>query len=320
MKRKSLLFGLLAVLSAVLIFTGCANPADGSNGSPGKPGDPGDPGGIFIDGTVTAGDLENAFLDNNLVILQSGVDSVEGLVPQGKILRMGGTATEVEDGKELKVDGTLEITPKANLTATGVSTGVLKGTGSVTGDGILSLPVIVDDGSFDGLHYLSDNITVTKKAAGATVTGGTATDLSDGDGVAGIFAVEGINDLSVSGITGIATATIPANKTLRLQGDGNKLAATATFAPAGAVIVEDGGELATTKADGTTVSKITIAGGGKLDLAKADDKVSSNVTNNGTFATVITDDTEFKKLLALSGSGKIESGGRVEPGSYLPGA
>jgi hypothetical protein len=96
MKRKSLLFGLLAVLSAVLIFTGCANPADGSDGAAGPQGLGGDQGPEGPKGVATlpsgappallAAYFKNA--DKVFVVAAPGTGNFT--VPQGKTLAVVG--------------------------------------------------------------------------------------------------------------------------------------------------------------------------------------------------------------------------------------
>jgi hypothetical protein len=133
MKRKSLLFGLLAVLSAVLIFTGCANPADGSDGAPGGTGGTGEKGAdgpSYLSGPHTTAGIQDA-IDSGVPVVFAGVvqsDSGVVTIPAGRNVKLvGDAAYSVITSKT----ATLIVTDSTAILPT--STGkIAKGAGDLT--------------------------------------------------------------------------------------------------------------------------------------------------------------------------------------------
>ncbi|MDR1637219.1 MAG: hypothetical protein LBR93_07760 [Treponema sp.] len=326
MKRKSLLFGLLAVLSAVLIFTGCVNPADGSDGAPGvgTEGPDGKNIGFVNTTSVTAAELkalfETALVD--VVTLGTVVEKVDGEIPSGKKLIVTGPDTAVKNGEslEIKADGTLAIFGGAKLNASYTSTvGYVKGSAAgITGEGVIVLP-FVDGGTLPegGISYTAD--IEAKKAVGSYNDGdSTPAGPLDNAGIVKIFGLtEGPDSLTVADITGLTKAAVPSGKTLTLTGTANTFTGALDLALGGDLIVD--GTLATTgtfeiKANGTD-SNITI--NGKLDLG-ATGTIAGKITNNGVISSAATTNTVLMPLITTPvGSGKVVLSG--DAGSPLSG-
>jgi hypothetical protein len=158
MKRKSLLFGLLAVLSAVLIFTGCANPADGSDGAPGAagegtPGVEGPAGPSYFSGPHTTAGIQDA-IDSGAPVVFAGVtqnDAGTVIIPAGRNVKLVGTAAyTTADGGALVVEALSSVTGSGTLVASNnsgshviVPAGV---SASANGSGVVAR---IQDGSED---------------------------------------------------------------------------------------------------------------------------------------------------------------------------
>jgi hypothetical protein len=333
MKRKSLLFGLLAVLAAVFIFIGCANPSDGATGLNGGNGQNGFDGVTWSGTTLTAGQLAILFEESSRVLaITSSAATIEGVIPPNKTLVIrvvGGTSgvfNVVDTGTaSLTVQGTLDLEEGSTLDASALSATagrlILEG-GNITGLGRVYLPVkTTTTAVFDGLDYVTS--TFAGKVAKSAVTGSTAAVALTAVHVADVFNNEVTDDLVAENVTtAIVSATIPktSNK-LTLLGASNTFApVSGRFEPVGEVIVK--GTL-TTSGGGTiiipaeTTSKLTIEAGGTLALAAADtvDVSRGAITNSGTITTSTTTLADLTTLLALSGGGTISSGGVVNLGS-----
>jgi hypothetical protein len=199
MSRKSLFFGSIVLILAMLFtLAGCNNPAGGvgPEGPQGPSGpastQPGPQGPVGPTGpgiqSLTANPVDEALLsfyfdykDFEGIVLEPGVTTVSGTVPAGKTLYVvvgaAGVVTVDSAGLILEDGATLEIWSGA-LTATGLGTvGVLKPADSaaapvIKGAGTLFLPIIVDDVTYDaGYHAESPEVSgVTGVYPGSAVT------------------------------------------------------------------------------------------------------------------------------------------------------
>jgi hypothetical protein len=304
--KKSLIFWFAAITCAALFLVGCESPTNGEAGAAGSPGS------VTFSGPVTAAELARAFAKSNEVILQSTVTSVYGVIPAGKTLAVFGSGTAVAAGESLEVAGALEIEAGAALDASYVSAkaGYLKGTASgVTGAGTVKLPYVGAAGSLPegGIDYTAGVAAV--RAAGSYITGAVPGSALTNANIAAIFAIDdGPDELTVSDITALTDAAVPAGKTLTLTGT-NNFSTALDLSSKGTLIVD--GTLATNAsgiaitANGTT-SNITI--NGTLTLANASDTVAGKVTNNGTITTSSTTPGTVAGLLGLEGTGTVEIG------------
>jgi hypothetical protein len=122
MKRKSLLFGLLAVLSAVLIFSGCANPADGAAGPQGLGGGQGPEGpkGVAtLPSGATPALLAAYFKNADKVFVVAAPVAGNFTVPQGKTLAVVGNVNL--SGVTLSInafEGTIDVSEGKFINAT----------------------------------------------------------------------------------------------------------------------------------------------------------------------------------------------------------
>jgi hypothetical protein len=169
MLRKSLILGSITLLLVMLFaFTGCEGPVGpaGDPGDPGRNGNPGDngynanPAGLYYSGPdVSDVDLVAAFDLGDVVILRSGVETVSGEVPAGKKLVVLGSIAKVAPDAALIIQGTLDISGEAILTATGALSGdragVLAASDSAEfiGDGAVVLPYVLDGEFTANLSY-----------------------------------------------------------------------------------------------------------------------------------------------------------------------
>jgi hypothetical protein len=284
--KKFFTIGMAAILGASLSFFACESAADGAAGSAGAAG------AIFIDSTVTAADLAAAFALSDNVILQSGVSAVDGVVPADKTLVVVGSGTKVKAGKSLDVQGTLEIAEGAALDAsyvTGVA-GYLKGAGTVTGEGSVSLPYFGTGAAKpeDVVDYTASLTGLAKAVGSYNTSTGTAAPggALDNAGIVTLFALpEFPSELTVSKITDLTANAVPAGKTLTLKGTENTIKSdVATFNPAGT---------------------LTVAEGAVLTLGAGTAVAAGKITNNGTISSATTTAATATGLLALTGSGTI---------------
>jgi hypothetical protein len=307
----------LAVALGSFLITSCDSPTNGDPGASGAPGS------TYLNGVVSARDLEDAFNNNAVVRLQSGVTTVEGVVPAGRTLRVISNPA-ILAASSLEVKGTLEIIAGGSLDASYVTAtaGYLKGSGSIIGAGGITLPYLGPAGALPegGIHYDSANISAVKSAGSYRNSSSTAIgNALDNTGVSSIFALsDGPDELTARNITGLTYTAVPADKELTLTGAGNDVAVNLNIANGGTLIVAEGATLAT-NASGITItandttSNITI--NGTLDLGNAGDSVAGKVTNNGTISTITTTSATLVALVALPGTGEISSSGVVPLGA-----
>jgi hypothetical protein len=190
MFKKNLIIGsVIPVLLLAFALTGCPSPADGV------------PGGIGLAqlrGTVSAAQLEESFAIHNAVQID-GASTVEGLVPAGKTLIIGGSAG-IGAVKPLIVNGRIEIKANARFDTT---TGILgrESAGSIYTGGELVLAA---------QYYGYPIITAAAFEAGAVLSlpGANAATINEFFGKPGILNIK--NDtvtLSGAHITALANWT-----------------------------------------------------------------------------------------------------------------
>jgi hypothetical protein len=282
MLKKSLIFGGIVVCAMLFVLAACEGPVGpagdpgiagdkGSQGSQGNPGNSGLIGGVVLfGGSVTADDLAAAFdATGTTVILASNVTDVYGEVPEDKTLRVLGD-TAVADGQTLTLNGTLSFySASAALHADMISStsgGLVVDGGTITGSGKLYLPVAMDSSVYDYTTYqdVSSNKEVGSFVAGGGSATATALALAGASGIATIFGLEnGPAALTVTNLTGIESTTIPAGKTLTLNGTGNTIN-DASFAPEGTV-VNNGTVTVTTTSDAVLTSVMAKVSGVIVD-------------------------------------------------------
>jgi hypothetical protein len=347
MLRKSLILGSITLLMVMLFaFTGCEGPVgpagpagdDGRNGITGSPGDDGKVGGFSVGGrNVTDVELAALFDSGDTVILESSVDmdalgSVYGVVPVGKVLKVVGR-TRVTPGKELVVNGTLDVSNKdgrAALFATGIpgdafpAAGALKSAAgaSITSTkvkndipgGMYILPYIVS-GSYDlGLNYDSPEFQPLVHYPGSTVINGEEPVELSSSGIRSIFTrVENpIDDLTIWYVNNLEAIAIPENKNLTLKGwatipspgPGFTLTDGASF-----TVAQDA-FLYAQNADLSVDSGATITNNGTIYLGttgSASKNAAGTFDNNWVIESGTTGGSNviLEDLLALGGTGKI---------------
>jgi hypothetical protein len=245
MSKKSLIFGGIVLMCAMLfVLAACEGPVgpaglDGTNGTAGTNGAPGTNGGdgpkgdnglsggvVLFSGDITDADLEAAFTTTETtVILGSGVTSVYGEVPANRTLRVVGN-TAVADGQTLTLKGGLVLySASAELHADVISSAsgslMVEG-GAINGNGKLYLPVDTD-GSADGNYATYQSVNFAHKEVGSFVASTSVTAIASAapTDIAVIFGLEdGPEVLTVSGvITTLGTNfEVPEGKTLTLSG------------------------------------------------------------------------------------------------------
>jgi hypothetical protein len=285
--KKFYLAGMAVLLSVSLFLIGC--PTEAADGTSGRNGS--DAPIASSTATVTAETLAALFDGVNTVKLIPLTTTVDGVVPEGKTLEVYGATTKVAVGQSLEVKGSVVMKEGAGLDASFVSggsgSGYLKGAGTVSGAGGVKLPYFDADITppTGALSYTSTSITAVKAIGSYNTTGSAGNVLAASD-LPTIFALDGINELTVYNLEDIVTATIPANKTLTLTGTGNELDS-ADLAVAGTLVVAAGAELA------ASTYAITTSGNGV-------------VTNNGTINSTATVAATQKALVTVpGGSGKV---------------
>jgi hypothetical protein len=270
----------------------------GTNGTNGAKGDNGLIGGIVLSGGAVDADTLKAAFDSTqtTVILWTGVTSVYGEIPANKTLRVL-VPVVIPDGEALTLKGSLDIYLfSASLQAdaiTGTSGGlILEGDGvSVTGVGALSLPLDTD-GAYTGDYATYKDVGYTLKEVGSLIASDTlASAAFDPTSLADVAAflntADGPGALTVTNLTGITSATIPAG-TLTLEGPGNTIT-DASFAPVGTVIN-----------NGT----VSVAFTTDTEVTNIFSYVSGNITASGAITTLSGDFTVPANVrLTLSDSG-----------------
>jgi hypothetical protein len=339
MLKKSLFFGSIAVLAALLLITGCSNPTSsssssgneeennnntGNNNNGGTGGNnAGDSGGIITGvNPVSADDLAILFKDYSTVTLGENIPSVVGEVPSGKTLIILGSGTKVPNAGVLNVVGTIEIMKPALLTATydGTSTGLLTGSGQIKGDGAVSLPYLQQGASLPagGVDYATQ---AKKSGATAAIGSVVAADGSvsvpaGGSIPSGLYDANG--NLTLANITDLVTGDIPVGNTLTLTGAGNTISTALTLAADSKLIIN--GTLATTTYAITPANAITnngfiISG---ATTAGAQQPLIFDMKGTGTVeftaqATGAVGGTVLTQNVILSGNGKLTASSIAQP-------
>jgi hypothetical protein len=284
MKRKSLLFGLLAVLAAVFIFTGCANPSDGSDGHSGAA-----LGGVDAT-SIDADYLAVLFANADIITLSPAVQDVDGVIPSGKKLIVtrpnNATPAGTKVGNGFEVNGTLEIAENAVLYANySGGAGYLVGNGAITGKGAVVLPYLVGTNTAfpsDGIDYGRFNGSPIKIAGTyfANSGNGPLTNTI----IRGIFnATDGPTDLNVGNVADLVATTVPSGKKLAVYGDTNILASL-DLSSAGTLEVYGNltvSATALTITGNASATNITIKGDLILDASVAAFTVANKVDLSG---------------------------------------
>jgi hypothetical protein len=342
MLKKSLTISGIGLLLVMLIaLAGCEGPvgpagASGSDGLDGKdaaqdPGDgdgdttlpPGPPGSVNLGaGVVTKAALAKAFEESNVVVLNPGVQSVEGIVPSGCTLFVIGSGIPVGTGN-LKIEGTLNIWKDGSLIADGVGTanrGKLISTGTIEGEGGIDLPIfldkIPDDPAPEYLHYDSQELDDTGVGiyVGSIVGPSGPAALVAAD-IATIFArtlEPKIDSLTIRDMA-FAAEGVPARKTLTLEGENNTITgAFAIGASQGRLIIAEDAKL-TVSGSGAGIT-IPAGGGlineGTIDLAATGNRITLSPggygVNNGIIKSRVTTVPLLNNISSFLGEGSVE--------------
>jgi hypothetical protein len=327
MLKKSLIFGSIAVLAALLLITGCSNPtsSSGSSGNedpetpisppssnPGTGGNTGKADTLY--GPVAADQLAEKFASYTEVYLDSTVTFVEGVVPSGKKLTVLGN-TAITAGSTLAVAGSVEIKPNMVLEASYTTTaGHLTGSGRIYG-GTVSLPYIdVAHGGVlpeNGIAY--DNTKVeSAKVIGAVIDSASAGTKLAGSQIGTLFDDLNVTELTLANIIGLVNTDVPQNKKLTLTGT-NTIAVALDLSAYGNLVIN--GTLATPVGGSgiviTGANNITISETGTLNLANAGDTVVGVITNEGII--ISSSVTNQKLLMELDGGGMVKLFGVTNP-------
>jgi hypothetical protein len=327
MSKKSLIFGSIVLLLAmVFALTGCDNPAgpEGPKGDPGNglKGDQGLVGGGGLSGgEVRAVDLEEAFALSDLVIVQSNVTSIEGVVPAGKTLKIlgddvsipSGAALELKEGAELIINEGAVLSAKAIPGIGGEGSLKAASTAKVTGKGAIVLPVDLspEGSSYTGsLHWESSEVTVDNEYPGSWYPGlfapfGPNPVFSvislNSDAIRAIFETKDRNTLTVKDVPNLLPEAIPPNKTLTLVGTLNTITGNFLLANYAKLIVGEGGELEV-NGELSSNSAAEFINEGKVDLKTTGNLKgnSGGLTNNGTIYTASTNGSVIRGLLGIT--------------------
>jgi hypothetical protein len=266
MLKKSLIFGSIAVLAALLLITGCSNPTSSSGSSTEEPETPisppsNNPGGgdpskdDYLNTTsVSAADLADKFAKYSTVTLGGSVERVEGEVPAGKTLIISGTNTAVRPSSSFAVKGSIEIKDTALLNASySADAGYLTGSGKIYGLGTVSLPFLKPSVTLPAADGIDSTATTTqvsaKRAVGSIVeTTGTPGDPVGPGGIDGLFIALG-NEVSVSNITELTTEWDATGRTLTLAGN-NTIASNAFTLASGSLVINGTLNVDTQNVDG----------------------------------------------------------------------
>jgi cytoskeletal protein CcmA (bactofilin family) len=357
MLKKSLIGSIVLLFAMLFVLTGCEGPTGptGLTGKdstvPGKDGNtgkdstvPGLTGGIVLDSvTVDAEFLKAAFeTTQTTVILGPSVTEVEGEVPDGKILRVVGSTVKVPATKTLALVGTGSLVlyfTNTEFQADGNGAGylTLTGTGTISGAGALLLAVNTDDSPLpDGaVTYTSDAVAnFDNKEVSSVIASGsggalTAVNIPD------VF--DFLDEITVSDITGIVSDTIPANKTLILNGDDNTIDVSGgAFTPASGAALVNNGIIKVTTTDAANLTSVitnvsghivangdittlaeafTVPSGVTLDLAGASTFASGDfpVTVEGTLSlgSSVTGFAPYKEEITVTGTLKLAGSSAV---------
>jgi hypothetical protein len=339
MLKKSLFFGSIAVLAALLLITGCSNPTSsssssgneeennnntGNNNTGGNGGNTDNTYTTVLGPDVTAQMLADAFKGTKPVLLGAGVTSVAGEIPSGKTLYITQGNPAVTPTKFLEVKGTISVEGSAVLNASytdGVA-GYLTGTGSnkIVGNGAVSLPVVTTGNVPEGaIAYSSTAIAstvvkvsgamITTNAPGSAVAVGNIVTLFEGLEAAAPAGTK--VTLTLANITELTNVwASSANRTLVLTGAGNTITAALNLESSDGTLVVEGTLAANiTGAAITAKSTGNIIINGILDLQHAAGTVAGGVINNGRVKSAATTGPAQAPLLKLAGSGTVEING-----------
>jgi hypothetical protein len=330
MLRKSLILGSMTLLLVMLFaFTGCEGPVGpaGPSGSEGRTGQDGHdgpdwiPSGFSIPGpAVQAVDLDAAFTYGNVVILQTGVETVFGKVPAGKILYVLGEDTKVAPGKVLAVDGTLNVLYEDSVLAANFVTAgtITAGENAVfAGAGAFVVPYVFGGEYVAGLHYKSEGLKDLVRYPGAAFDNsiggmGALPRPLDSQNIKDIFEREELNELTVMDVSDLKVLAIPAGKTLTLRGKENKIgdndfilsADCSLVIAANAKLTQDNAAAPPRKFETAAEGRITNNGEivGKAEITAG----NSYFINNGTIESSSTTEADIALLLAMDGHGIIK--------------
>jgi hypothetical protein len=282
MKRKSLLFGLLAVLSAVLIFTGCANPADGANGAPGASGvgteGPEGPGGWNGDISVAAlQSLINSAVSRDFPVI---LDNVE-LTDTGKV-----------DLKTAKVEivGTLTTSGSGNV--------------------IDARNAAIQDTDYAVDLAGANDYLIAPQAVGAKVTGDSLGKYAEpADGIppspdpGTVIAMEDYT---------LTTTAIPANLTLLVYGELTVPGTAAGVAPTGKIVATNSVNLTDDNTVALASGTVDISYATVTSTKAVSVKLPATVDTAFDLQYDITLDSQTTSLAAgLKGEGTLKVGGAV---------
>jgi hypothetical protein len=237
---KKFLYGMAAVCVS-LIFLACPTDA-GDVGDRGPQGAQGENTITLSSASVNAATLAQAFTGRNVVVLDSNVNNVEGVVPAESRLEVWGT-TAVAGGKELEIlaGGSVKVLSGATLDGSAAS---IKGApNSVSGAGTLAL--LYSNATAEAAGYLTYK---TVSFTGTKAVGGLLTEAS----ITAIFNdPEGPDELTVNNLT-VTAGAIPSGKTLTIAGAGS-VAANLLLTGRGKLIVKENATL-TVAANNLTIT------------------------------------------------------------------
>jgi hypothetical protein len=331
-------------------LTGCEGPvgpagAPGESGTPGDDGNDGLPGGHFPGGTnVIPKDLEVGFAYSDVIILQSQVETVYGVVPAGKTLQVVGEVSVFSE-KELIIEGTLEIVEGGILSAFGevispmafpvlpavsstVSTGFLKAgsTGVIKGKGVLILPYALDEAFTKGLSYNSPEVgNVTRFPGSLSIREKDELEANwSSDEIEAIFDSDpSLETLRVKDVKNLLVTAIPKGKTLSLYGWYNTIYSDFNLTATNARLVVEAGAILKVTGVLPNFARITVTGGSYItnygrieleDVSSSIDTTGGTIVNDGVIQTVningtsITPTGLLNALLELPGNGAVHIG------------
>jgi hypothetical protein len=333
MLRKSLILGCITLLMVMLFaFTGCegpvgpAGPAGVDNGTKAGDGQAGpdyyESGPLVSFSDVKDADLAAAFEYGNIVILQTGVETVYGVVPAGKILYVMGPNTKVAGGQVLTIKGTLDIMEEAaTLSATGITTpGIAVGTlvadsdAVIKGKGAVILPYVFSGDYTSVLTFNNEavrNAPVACYPGSAFLSGDAPVSLNSGH-IRDIFELEdpADNTLTVQDVFGLGPVAIPAGKTLVLKGKNNTITTNFELNNYGSsLVVAENAELTVSGASDLSTGVqgiITNKGTIKLGPSATITAGASFFVNDGEIQSSTDAKLAIEKLISLDGSGTIK--------------
>jgi hypothetical protein len=318
MKRKSLLFGLLAVLSAVLIFTGCANPADGSDGAPGAagvgtPGVEGPKGPIVLSAEQTPEGIQYAIDSGAPVVFAGVVQSENGVVtiPAGTTVTLvGNQAYSVKGSKT----ATLIVTDSAVISS--ASTGkIAKGSGTgltvVAPQSVLSASVASDVTPvtiYNSFEEIEGTPTTVALVGPVTISdedsGGKNINVDDAEGVTTLLYVVG--DLSVSEDLTLTPLHVTGKVTFTEEQTALKSVIAGSVESSEDITGASGADITVTGELKTTgTAEVKLAGAGKLTAGSLD--LAGNLTagTDTTAAVTVTGKAEIDGIVTNGAAASV---------------